>query len=364
MAAAHAPISASHLSLWKRCKRREAFVYRLGRRENATLAAEAGKQVHAVLEDHYKRGVPLDFSARWGDYPVGKLAERILRELPPANDNSILGVEEEFAAELEGITFHGIRDLRTATGVYDHKTTSQLKYAKTQDDLVNDVQRLIYTESEPAAEFAQWTTAAWAGGVCVSRMPVDRAADRERFRLHVLTPAEEMLSFAPDVDPLSLPPSLDDCKLFPPRGCPFKPDCFPESRSMLVALAQTLRPSTESTPPVVPEPSAEPAVPTTHAHLIDTLFIDCYPLKPLDEPVVNSYELLAAANQVVSNDLGVHHALLVDYGKGATMVACEVKALLEEKPVKYLVWESRSTEGRSALTTLVPLARVVIKGVY
>jgi hypothetical protein len=46
------------------------------------------------------------------------------------------------------------------------------------------------------------------------------------------------------------------------------------------------------------------------------------------------------------------------------MVACEVKALLEEHPVKYLAWESRSTEGRACLTTLVPLARVVIKGIY
>jgi hypothetical protein len=343
------PISASHLSLWKRCQRREAFTYRQDRREAAGGSAEAGKRVHAVLEAYY-RHEPVDWNATWGKYPIGRLAENMSCILP-ANDNAdIVGVEQEFTTDIDGITFHGIKDLVTVDCVFDHKTTSAAKYIKSVAELEDDVQRLIYTESEPAAITAQWTSGVWSNlTVHPKVVRIDRRADRERFKLSVLRHAEEMLSYPPDVDPLSLPPTLSECKFFPPKGCPFQADCFPQDTSMLRAISETLRP--DPTPPA----------PT---HLIDMLFIDCMPLRELDSPAVSSWELLAKANRTVADDRGVHSALLVDYGKGPAMIACEVKALLEESPVKYLLWESRSTEGRACLTTLVPLARIVIKGVY
>jgi hypothetical protein len=275
--------------------------------------------------------------------------------LPAANDNGILGVEKEFTATIDGVEFHGIKDLLTTTTVYDHKTTSKPAYAKTAKQLTTDVQRLIYTESEPEAEFSQWTTGIWSSLTAKAvHERIDRKADRERFKLHVLAPAEEMLSVAADVDPLSLPPTLSECKVFPPKGCPFQADCFPEETGMLLAISDSLRTVTPLLEPTPPQPT----------YLIDMLFVDCMPLKELDAPLTSSWDLLAQANRVVADDRGVHHALLVDYGKGPAMIACEVKALLEESPVKYLSWESRSTEGRACLTTLVPLARVVIKGIY
>jgi hypothetical protein len=347
-------ISASHLSLWKRCKRREAFTYRRGRREGAGASAEAGKRVHAVLEAYY-RGEKLAREATWEGYPIGELANAMSLLLPAANDNGIVGVEQEFTAIIDGVEFHGIKDLVTTTTVYDHKTTSKPAYAKTAKQLATDVQRLIYTEAEPSAEFSQWTTGVWSDLSARSvHERIDRKADRERFKLHVLSPAEEMLAAPADIDPLSLPPTLSECKVFPPKGCPFKSDCFPEEASMLLAISDTLRSVTP-----LPEPT-----PPQSTYLIDMLFVDCMPLKELDAPLANSWELLAAANRTVADDRGVHHALLVDYGKGPAMIACEVKALLEETPVKYLAWESRSTEGRACLTTLIPLARVVIKGIY
>lgn len=348
------PISASHLSLWKRCQRREAFTYRRGRRESAGDAAEAGKLVHAALEAWY-RGGELAENATWQDYSIGKLAKVMSAHLPAANDNGILGIEKTFETTIDGVTFHGIKDLVTVSTVYDHKTTSKPQYAKTAKQLSTDVQRLIYTESEPEAAFSQWTTGIWSTLTAKAvHERIDRKADRERFKLHVLAPAEELLSVAADVDPLSLPPTLSECKVFPPKGCPFKSDCFPEEASMLLAISDSLRTVTPQLEPTPPQPT----------YLIDMLFVDCMPLKHLDEPVSTSWDLLAQAKRTVADDRGVHDALLVDYGKGPAMIACEVKALLEESPVKYLSWESRSTEGRACLTTLVPLARVVIKGIY
>jgi hypothetical protein len=347
-------ISASHLGLWKLCKRREAFTYRQGRRGAAGDSAEAGKRVHAAIEGYY-RGEELAAEATWQNYPIGQLAKSMLLLLPAANDNGILGVEKDFVAAIDGVEFHGVKDLVTTTTVYDHKTTSKPAYAKTAKQLTTDVQRLIYTESEPSAEFFQWTTGIWANSSARAvHARIDRAADRERFKLHVLSSAEEMLSVPADIEPLSLEPTLSACKMFPPKGCPFQAECFPEEAGMLTAISESLR-------TVRPLPAPTPTQPT---HLIDMLFIDCMPLKDLDAPMTSSWDLLAQANRTVADDRGVHHSLLVDYGKGPAMVACEVKALLEEHPVKYLAWESRSTEGRACLTTLVPLARVVIKGIY
>lgn len=98
-------------------------------------------------------------------------------------------------------------------------------------------------------------------------------------------------------------------------------------------------------------------------HLIDTLYIDCMPLTS-DEPVVPSYKLIVPAGQTVADDQGVLSALLIDYGKGGPMLACQVLDNLRRNPVKYVYLESRSAEGKAVSMALMGVARVVVKGMF
>ena len=118
------------------------------------------------------------------------------------------------------------------------------------------------------------------------------------------------------------------------------------------------------TPPV--EESKKKAVPTAPApesYLIDVLYVDCMPLSS-DEPVIPSYKLIVPAGQTVADDQGVLSALLIDYGKGGPMLACQVLDNLRRHPVKYVYLESRSAEGKAVSMALMGVARQVVKGMF
>lgn len=364
------PISASQLELFKVGARRWAFTYLQGLREEAGPAADAGKAVHAYIERYYS-----DESIEIPSYSVQKynperLAEKMLQHLPKKEGLPFYKSEIEFGFDgslvIDGVAFKGIIDLLTADTVYDHKTTSSMKWAKSTEALTTNIQRLLYVAAFPGTRRTQWTYGAWDTYEAEPRsLDVDPAKDRERFKLYVLTPAEELLKISPGVDPLSLPEcDLTSCRLYPPKGCPFKDKCFPKEKkkTMRGILEKLEAEEKKEIVPPAPAPAPAPAVETVFC--IDTLYVDCLPLTPLNPPLVYAHTLLRPAGESVAADLELHHPLLADYGKGPGFLAAQVADDLRKNPVTNLFLETKSAEGRAVMQTLLGLARVSIKGVF
>lgn len=355
-------LSASQIGLWKMCPTRWAKAYREGIREAPGDAAQAGTLVHEQIELSYQ-GHTIDPALRWKKYAIGKAALAIQGWLP----TDVLSVEHEFLTTLEGVDFKGIADLVTADTVLDHKTTSSLKWAKKVADLEDDVQRLLYSQVFADVRHVQWTYFGWKEQEARPvKFDIDRAKDKERFKLHVLQPAEAILS-APAS---GLHKNKDACKMFPPNGCAFQDECWPNTMSNIVRknvnLVEKLKLEQSQAPVPVLEvvPPTPVAAPEPPKHLIQFLFLDCLPLSPLDGPLTYGYDLIREASQTVMADAQVPHALLVDYGKGSSWVAVEVLALLEKTPVQYLYLESKTAEGRAVMQAAMGVSKIVVKGVF
>lgn len=417
------PISASHIGVETLCKRRERFAYGyMNLREGGSTATEAGSKTHKVIED----GGPWD--AVWGEFQIGAMARKLADATPPG----VVSREENFTEELHGIPFTGFIDFTTATVVGDYKTTSKKRNVKSISTLLTDPQRLLYVEVK-RPEATLWLYGDWESYSVTPREIKTDKEDRERFKLHVLRPAEEIAARPHDMDPLSLPANLESCRLYPipgkpgSGGCPYKDRCFPANQSVtklglgMSALLERLErekaereaagPGINSPGVVLPPPPSiiteegtgkfvgtvaaeepkkrkakakveetpakvvdgpapygavnvdDPRQATQGLHLIDTLYIDCMPLTS-DEPVIPSYKLIVPAGQTVADDQGVLSALLIDYGKGGPMLACQVLDNLRRNPVKYVYLESRSAEGKAVSMALMGVARVVVKGMF
>lgn len=229
-------ISASQVELFTRCQRRWAFSYRAGKKEPFAESAQAGTEVHRIIE------LNGPFDSEWVGpetekvYLVGQMAALLKSQAP-----GISAHEQRFEVEIDGVPLVGVVDAQSEDKktIVDFKTTSRVRNAKSVEKLTEDPQRLMYTQFVPEAERTVWLYGAWDTMAVTPRaVEIDRAADRERFKLRVIQPAERMLSVASDVDPLSLPPNVNDCALFPAPGgkggCPHKHECFPTGKLMPV----------------------------------------------------------------------------------------------------------------------------------
>lgn len=349
------PISASHIEKWNQCQRREAFIYRLGIREPTAKSAQAGTYVHAKLEG-------AEAPDEWHGYPIKELADKMRLFAP----KDIAQREYEFTSTVDGVEFTGRIDGKTTSGVVlDYKTTSQKKYVKSIDTLELDAQRLLYVEVNPEAVATLWLYGVWKDlSVHPREVQIDRKLDRERFKLHVLQPAEDILAVPEDVDPLSLPPSEGSCKLYPPAGCPFRDKCVdlnkPKAPSNNMSkLMEKLLSGESATPEPAPPPQPEPV---SDGFLVDTLYIDCLPVGKLAAELVYSYELLGKVCREVADDAGVPHPLLMDFAKGPPWIALQLEANLKKSPVKHLFLDSRTAEGRAVVQKLMEVSRTTIRG--
>lgn len=377
------PLSASHIGVWKLCKRKERFIYGLGLRESSSAAATAGKKVHALLEEWIKDDLVPPAELLWDNYDIGRMAWQLSYKMPAKE--KIVASEETFNVNLYGIDFTGVIDLQTKDEIWDFKTTSKARYIKTNEELEIDPQRLLYLSAKPDRRSSTWLYGVWEDFGTHQRT-LGTTADRsdERFKLHVLAPAEEIL-LAEGKDPLSLDPNKDACHLYPPNGCPFKSKCFPPNRTAarMTKLLDKLKsadqtqvmplekvdlingPAIENKEVSEPAERASEEVDPEYQELkpIDMLFIECFPLDlPIGERVIPASELIVPAAKEVAADQQVHHPLLVDYSKGGPMLAVQLAANLRGKRLKYVYLETKSAEGRAVMHTLTNMSKFVIKG--
>lgn len=136
-------VSASQIVLYRNCQRAWAWSYVTGLK-TTNKAAELGSAVHTELE-RYLLGGDLDFTTE-----AGEIAASGLEHLPLPGTPGMV-IEGEFTlTDSNGHTYLGYKDVELSVVddcphvIIDHKSTSDLKWAKTPDDLRKDPQAIIY----------------------------------------------------------------------------------------------------------------------------------------------------------------------------------------------------------------------------
>lgn len=129
-------VSASQIATWRRCPRRHFYEKRYGVVESPTPAMRRGTEIHRQIEMHLKHGTP----------PTDVCALVALEHLPDPNEVTTDQVEHPFVFEhpMLPVPFKGMIDFLEPHRITDHKSTSDFRYAKDEEVLLNDPQAVGY----------------------------------------------------------------------------------------------------------------------------------------------------------------------------------------------------------------------------
>lgn len=239
-------VSPSQFNTFSDCKRQWWFQSVLGLSTPQRPSAALGEAVHAQLEAYIDSGKLPD------DTEAGRIARAGLSLLPAPGTSwtevsmsdkkrgdrtkeTLSGVPEMYLA---GVKVNGYIDLLDLTGsrplVIDHKTTSNLKYAKTAEDLKEDPQMVLYgTFALAVAESQGFVTDSVDAGHVVyltkgapfaqkTVVTLDRKhLSTERKKLEGVV--EEMKGYAKVRSPDAVPGEPTSCSKY--GGCHFKDKC-------------------------------------------------------------------------------------------------------------------------------------------
>ena len=152
-------LSASQVKDFVLCSRKWAWSKIAGLERPQAVSAELGVRIHTQLEKYLRDAEPLDPHERmaWIDPKTGKLIERhpgVIAEaglhlLPPPKVPGLLA-ESQFHFQTTAAAWTGYIDFQWPNPrpqVGDHKSTGDLRWALTPDQLATDVQGLLYAVS-------------------------------------------------------------------------------------------------------------------------------------------------------------------------------------------------------------------------
>lgn len=278
--------SASQIATYQECPRKWAFQYidKLPRPQNASAAF--GTAVHALLEKYLRDGATPDYSTAHG-----YVAASGLEHLPAPNTvrapAAPLSIESRFSfVSPRGHTFTGFRDWVEFTiipTVGDHKTTSDLKWAKSEEELADNTQGVIYAyvtleETKAPAVNLKWVYYQTRGPrkshvvrICMTQPEVSSKFDKIDL---LATEISDIVKRK--VPSKSLPPNPSACEMY--GGCPYRHICnlSPQERlsgimtqgttsNLLASLARraetaapTATPPAAATPPPTAPAAATP----------------------------------------------------------------------------------------------------------
>lgn len=205
------------------CQRKWAFKYLSKKPDPAGPAAAAGKKLHTYLEQYLTKGdIP------FGDDQESVTARAMIKHLQAIAPYPQKRVEEPFTFEFEGLKWRGIKDLVFRDGntlvLHDHKSTSKLEWAKTKEDLLSDVQSIIYARHgfEEADEVRlEWLYGTREPKPAILPVLVDITYDQVLAALPPIIAAGKRILelYEEKPDPNTLEPNLLMCKAF--NDCPF-----------------------------------------------------------------------------------------------------------------------------------------------
>jgi hypothetical protein len=220
--------SASQVSTFELCPRKWAWLKLDGLEDRGNKFSSFGKITHAHLEGWFDLGV-LPPST-----PEGAVARAILTHLPPPQTPGI-EVEKEIRIKLGGVPFLGYIDLRILDRdprpfVSDHKTTSDLRWAKSPDELVDDVAATLYAYDTMITADVDEVDLQWTYGTSrgvVKTLPVCRTVtfDEIRPRIDKTDATAQTMREIFDAKPpaIEVPYDAGGCEAF--GGCPFRDNC-------------------------------------------------------------------------------------------------------------------------------------------
>jgi hypothetical protein len=409
--------SASQIETFLQCARKWAFKYIEGVETPAHPNALLGSRVHKQLETHLKGG---SFTFVHEDGTVdesGAIAQAALGHIPDPLSPGLV-VEGSFVVQSlrTGFLYQGFKDVEMPGLVHDHKSTGNLRYAKTSDDLLWDTQAILYAQDHLDFYGTDLVRLRWlylpTKGSKVARpvevevtrehaaqvMPVIEGVAHELTELHRAKPAA-----------LSLPPNANACEAF--GGCPHRSRCnlSPAERlksvmsgsflSSLQARKDVVAPKApapveDDAPPAldpvpinppesalppcpVPEEAGAPEAPaekpkrtTKKAEKVTpvqagvgafALYVDCEPVR--GRSVTRLSTLVEQARGIIKADPetgGVEDFRFIGYGKGPGVLSLAVAKLAEEHDAITL--STRTPEGSACLAALESRAAYVVVG--
>ena len=292
-------LSASQIQTFTDCQRKWGWRYLDGIEEPPNPAAEKGRAVHAALEQ-YLSGWQIDFTTE-----IGYIAASGLEHLPKPGTPGLL-IEQEFHFEgPSGHTYLGYKDLEEPGIVTDHKTTSDLRWQKTAEELRDDIQATLYAvdyfrkhpeEPHVGLRWVYYQTKNTKKSA-VTHIRVAQPETWQRF-LEIERIAEQMHEVSQDkpdgtpVRALDLPANIDHCSAY--GGCPHQGRCnlspFDKMRSHVEQnkLTMLLKNRTNGAT------AAAPPAPVEHAFAPGGAHAGVIPTPPAAAPPATGNKLLAS----------------------------------------------------------------------
>jgi len=220
-------LSASQVQTFRDCQRKWAWKYIAGIEEAPGPGAVLGRSVHEVLEKYLLSG-EIDFTTE-----VGYIAASGIEHLPKPGTPG-MRVEEEFHfVGPSGHSYLGYKDVELAGVVIDHKTTSDFRWQKTEQDLRSDVQATLYAvdyfknhpdEDEVELRWVYYLTRnTRKSAVTRLRMSQEQAWNNFLGIEETARTMADAAAVASTKSPLELPPNVDHCSAF--GGCPHQGRC-------------------------------------------------------------------------------------------------------------------------------------------
>ena len=228
--------SASQITTAELCLRKWAWLKIEGLKPPPNKYAAHGLQTHKQVAEWLTNRTPPD------DSPQGRTAIALLPHLPPPQAIQARFVEVRFGLRLASLEFVGFVDLFHPTHerrprVYDHKTTSDLRWAKTPAELVQDAQAILYAfwgmiHSATDVVDLQWTYATRHKNpkTLVVEQTVTKAEIKPRLEKTRDTALGLAALLEAGIPALDVPYDAAGCEAF--GGCPFQDKCnlTPEDR--------------------------------------------------------------------------------------------------------------------------------------
>jgi RecB family exonuclease len=306
-------VSASSITLFKEgCQRKWYYRYIVGTPSETSEAMTLGSKVHEALEQYLLKGEkPTQTTLE------GKIAAKGLHLLPPRNEEMRVEISlKELPIPDLPIPFKGFIDLLEMEGtphVLDHKTTSNLKWAKTEQDLSKNIQLIIYARH--VLEHSDSDDIRLTHIYYVTRHPhntkeVSVVVSREHVYAEfekILETVHEMLAAA-QLPMDAVPKQKGHCYAYGKR-CPHYNECYQTTAS---------RPMSDKQANILNKLRGE----ETKKQGTVTLYVSCRPLKKEVTPLSEAINPLI---DEVCEQNNVKHPALIPYGQGWPTLSVLIK---------------------------------------
>lgn len=222
-------VSASQMETFAGCPRK--WAYSRVRPRVTNLVAEFGKRVHKILDKWMKNGTPPD-----GGTKEGRCALAMLHLIPPP-DTAGKSMEHQFNCLFFGIAHKGAIDLvwgfsSSSVVIEDHKTKGSKRQIMTSNELLKNIQRIVYAYWAVAMLGVSEVVSKWnfvdRGGKWAESVAVCEQRKDIEERFHDLYQRTSLLIYqAQGAPPEMLPRNTEECFRYGARyPCPYANECL------------------------------------------------------------------------------------------------------------------------------------------